>query len=99
MEKNQVELLEMIVNEIGENIINIKTGSESRFFIGIVETPTKEDYFVALNGKEISTFFKVESIRKTKEVLKMEILTYLSNVGSYSIKFNPNTEWYVYARS
>ena len=99
MEQNQVDMVDMITNEMGENIIHLQVGELDRFFIGLIELPSNNDFYMSLTGKEVTTFFKVESIRKSKEVLKMDIMTFLANTGQYTVKFNTTTAWWIYARS
>ena len=99
MDIKQVEAIDLITNDMGENIIHLHSGNTERFFVGMVEYPSSEHDYVSLTGKEITHFMKVDAIRLSKEKLQMDLMTYFSNVSQYNITFSKSVIWWVYSRS
>ena len=98
MNDRQVDLTDLILNDIGGTVVEVGK-DERRYFLGFVETPDKGEMMVTVIGKEITNFYKHEAIRKPREQLKIDLITFTNNTESIVIKFNITNEWWMYAKS
>ena len=55
MNANQYKLVELIISEVGGNVIQLNSGEEPRYFMGVIQTPTKEDNYLLIDGYEITS--------------------------------------------
>ncbi len=94
MDAHQIETVELLISDLGMTIVQI----QDRFFVGTIEIPDETQKHCTLIGKEVTHFFKVESIRKAAEQLKTDITTFTNNTSVITIKFNVNTPWYSYSK-
>ena len=94
MDAKQIEIVDLLVNQLGMNVVQVK----DRFFVGMIEIPDETQKHCTLMGKEITHFFKAEAIRKSADQLKIEVTTFTNNITAINIKFNVNSEWYAYSK-
>ena len=98
MEKHQTKLIELITTEVAGVVTEIKIDDISRYFLGVVQTPTKEDDFALLEGYELTHFFKDALIKKESDDVKLDILKYCNEAQTIRIKFSSNIPWLCYSK-
>lgn len=94
MNPKHIEILEVMIYELGHNVIEV----DGRYYVGTIELPDATQSHCTLIGKEVTHFFSLNSITKTKESLISELNAFTTQYRSINIKFNVNTPWYSYSR-
>lgn len=97
MEARQIELLNLMVKDMGLTVTQAGEKEEARFFSGYIETPENNQKFLSLVGIEVTHFFKRDALIKTAEQLSVDINTWLNNNNTIMIKFSVYTKWWVYS--
>ena len=95
MKANEYKLIELIIREVGGNIIQIADGDTNRFFMGVLQTPTKEDNYLLIDGYDITNLMDV-LLKKDAKDAKIEIIKHCADVNSIKIKCNNTVQWYCY---
>ena len=96
MTSNQQSVMDVMVGEMNERVVEVLTrDGGSRFYVGNIETPTKDSMAVVVIGIEVTSFFAEDAIRLDMEQLKIKLSKHLSVARTYSIKISTNSEWFV----
>ncbi len=97
MNANQYKLVELIISEVGGNVIQLNSGEEPRYFMGVIQTPTKEDNYLLIDGYEITSLMGI-LLQKDAKDAKLEIIKHCADAQAIKIKCNNTIDWFCYTK-